>query len=53
LGSFSWSDCGSSNEVIQVQSISLSPDPIEIPGDASLELQASVSMTENSTLPVC
>ena len=52
LGSFSWSDCGSKSEVLQVQSIQLSPDPIIIPGNISLALQASISLQENTPVPV-
>jgi len=36
LTSFSWSDCGSGSESIHVKSLSVSPDPIAIPGLLSL-----------------
>ncbi|CAH1778277.1 unnamed protein product [Owenia fusiformis] len=39
--SFSWGNCGSSSDPIQVHNFTLSPDPIKLPGD----VQAGFSVT--------
>jgi len=33
---FSWNDCGSSSDVAHIQSFSLSPDPLRLPGNVTV-----------------
>jgi len=40
---FSWSNCGSATDTIQVKSLTLSPDPIVIPGSVNVSLDATIT----------
>ncbi|CAF0781753.1 unnamed protein product [Rotaria sp. Silwood1] len=40
---FSWEDCGPSSDPIQVTSLTISPDPVEIPGDLTLAVSADIT----------
>lgn len=49
---FSWNDCGSSSDVAHIQSFSLSPDPLRLPGNitvgfkwkTTIDLKSPISM---------
>jgi len=44
---FSWGNCGSSSEAIQLKTLKISPDPIKIPGNVTVNLIVAIT----STLP--
>ncbi|XP_065062566.1 ganglioside GM2 activator-like [Rhopilema esculentum] len=49
LGIFSWSNCGSKSDAIQVKSLGVNPDPIVIPG--TVNVSADVMVAEDITSP--
>ncbi|CAF1191959.1 unnamed protein product [Adineta ricciae] len=42
---FSWQNCGPSSDPIQIKSLSVSPDPILVPGNLTLSLTVNVAST--------
>ncbi|NWH75862.1 SAP3 protein, partial [Piaya cayana] len=50
VGGFAWEDCGNGRDPVVLQSLSVAPDPISIPG--SLRVSASVSSSEAVVAPV-
>ncbi|CAF2862332.1 unnamed protein product [Rotaria sp. Silwood2] len=40
---FSWENCGPSSDPIQVKSLAIGPDPIEIPGNMTLALSVDIA----------
>jgi len=49
---FSWSTCGTSNQPIQLQELSVLPDPVIIPGTVFMETSFSINKTQISPLPL-
>ncbi|XP_053935963.1 ganglioside GM2 activator [Cuculus canorus] len=50
VGGFAWEDCGNGRDPVVLQSLSVAPDPISIPG--SLRVSASVSSSKAMVTPV-
>lgn len=50
VGGFSWEDCGNGRDPVVLQSLSVAPDPISIPGN--LHISAAVSSSKAMTSPL-
>lgn len=50
VGGFSWEDCGNGRDPVVLQSLSVAPDPISIPG--TLRISAAVSSSKAMTSPL-
>ncbi|NXL83163.1 SAP3 protein, partial [Alectura lathami] len=50
VGGFSWEDCGDGKDPIVLQSLSVTPDPIRIPG--TLRVSAAVTSSNALTSPL-
>jgi len=50
LLSFSWSDCGSSHDIVKVKSVSVNPDPIRLPGTLNVSFAADFIKTIDAPL---
>lgn len=49
---FSWEDCGNGQDPVVIQSLSVSPDPVSIPGNLSISAAVSSSVAITSPLKV-
>ncbi|UJR37652.1 hypothetical protein I4U23_030349 [Adineta vaga] len=45
IASFSWQNCGPSSDPIQIRSLSVTPDPIQVPGNITIDLSVNVAST--------
>jgi len=45
VSSFSWSNCGSKSDPIQLKNLTVKPDPVKLPGQVTLEFAADVNVT--------
>lgn len=52
VGGFSWEDCGNGRDPVVLQSLSVAPDPISIPGTLRISAAASSSKAMTSPLKV-
>jgi len=50
VSAFSYSDCGAASNAGHVQQLSITPDPIQIPGNITVSLKASLAT--NETAPI-
>jgi len=49
---FSWSNCGSPGDPVQLKNLTLSPDPIKLPGDVTASAGAEVGVDLDAPLAV-
>lgn len=49
-GGFSWSNCGSTNDIVKINQLRVSPSPIKTPG--SVDVSFDVDVKENITSPL-
>lgn len=49
---FSWSNCGSASDPVQLKNLTLSPDPIKLPGDVTASAGAEVGVDLDAPLAV-
>lgn len=52
VGGFAWENCGDGKDPVVLQSLSVAPDPISIPGSLRVSAAASSSKTMASPLKV-
>jgi len=45
LGAFEWENCGAKGDPVQLKALTVSPDPIAIPGSATVTLDATIAST--------
>uniref|UniRef100_A0A8D0GDR0 Ganglioside GM2 activator n=1 Tax=Sphenodon punctatus TaxID=8508 RepID=A0A8D0GDR0_SPHPU len=50
VGSFSWQNCGGGQDPAVIRSMSIQPDPINIPGDITVSIAGATSVTMRSPL---
>jgi len=50
---FSWKDCGDISYPTNITKISLTPDPLQLPGNVTLAFSSTLDMDLQAPLKVC
>ncbi|XP_005097572.1 ganglioside GM2 activator [Aplysia californica] len=50
LKSFKWQDCGTSAEIVKIQGLTVTPDPVVLPGGISVKFSATINETVDAPL---
>ena len=49
---FSWQNCGPSNDILQLTSLNVSPDPVPLPGVLTIDINANLLSNVKGPLSV-